>query len=82
MNIRAEFQTHDVTPEQVDRINEVRRLFTHALTGIEIQMPPSRERSLVVTKLQEACMWAVRGIAAPNGARMGPPAITSSSTAA
>lgn len=82
MNIRAEFQTNNIDPDQASRIEEVRRIFTAALSQLEVHMPPSRERSLVVTKLQEACMWAVRGIAAPNSARMGPPAITSSSTAA
>ena len=33
-------------------------------TDVERVLPAGRERSLVVTKLQEACRWAVAGAAA------------------
>ncbi len=38
-------------------------IFSDALTRIESLVPAGRERALVVTKLQEACYFAKRGIA-------------------
>ena len=41
------------------------------------QTPPSRERSLAITKLEEAIMWAVKGLTATPPA---PPAATTRTT--
>jgi len=41
----------------------VARIFIVALDDVETLIPPGRERSLVVTKLQEASFFAERAIA-------------------
>ena len=60
MNIRAEHL--DVTPELQDKINFVRQIFSDLYDDIEDVMVNSREKSLVLTKLEEAQMWAIKGI--------------------
>ncbi len=60
MNNRAKFlETND---EQKERINKVRNLFSELYNEIEINCKPSRETSLVFTKLEEAQFWAIKGI--------------------
>ena len=75
-NIRAEFKAHAISPNVLDLIERVRIAFSTMLDEIEKCVPPGRERALVITKLQEASMFAVRGVA------LTPPAITWSSSAA
>lgn len=60
MNNRAKFlETND---EQKERINKVRNLFSELYNEIEKNCKPSRETSLVFTKLEEAQFWAIKGI--------------------
>jgi hypothetical protein len=40
----------------------VRRLFSECLTHLNNLIPPSREHSLALTKLQESCMWSIRAV--------------------
>ncbi len=63
MIIRPEFQTHDLSAAGIEACTTLRAAFTNLLTTIEETVPAGRERSLVVTKLQEACNWAVRAAA-------------------
>lgn len=60
MNDRAKFV--EVNDEQQERINVVRKLFSEIYTFIDLQLKPSRETSLVYTKLEEAQFWAIKGI--------------------
>lgn len=50
------------TPEQVERIETVRQALKQAHDTILATLPPSRERSLAITKLEEASMWANKGV--------------------
>ena len=60
MNERAKFiETND---DQKDRIEEIRNLFSDIYNLIEQVCKPSRETSLVFTKLEEAQFWAIKGI--------------------
>ena len=60
MNERAKFlETND---DQKDRINKIRNLFSELYNEIEKNCKPSRETSLVFTKLEEAQFWAIKGI--------------------
>jgi len=61
--IRPEFQYHQLNEQGVAACNSIRGQFTNLLDLIEAMVPPGRERALVVTKLQEACNWAVRAAA-------------------
>ena len=60
MNERAEYRR--VSPEIQDKINFVRQIFSDLYDDIEDVMVNSREKSLVLTKLEEAQMWAIKGI--------------------
>ena len=60
MNERAKFiETND---DQKNRIEEIRKLFSDVYNLIEQVCKPSRETSLVYTKLEEAQFWAIKGI--------------------
>lgn len=60
MNKRAEFLK--TTDEQSDRINKIRLAFSSLYDVIDEKCKPSRETSLVYTKLEEAQFWAIKGI--------------------
>lgn len=60
MNARAEFL--ETNEEQKERINKIRILFSDLYDEIEKNCKPSRESSLVFTKLEEAQFWAIKGI--------------------
>ena len=60
MNDRAKFT--EVTKEQQDRIDLIRSSFSNMYDVIDINCKNSRETSLAITKLEEAQMWARKGI--------------------
>lgn len=61
--MRQEFQVHLLNASGVTKAIELAEIFTRALDEIEKLVPVGRERSIVVTKLQEASYFAKRGIA-------------------
>lgn len=48
--------------EQKKKIENTRDAFTDVTAFILKNMKDSREKSLTLTKLEEACMWAIKGI--------------------
>ncbi len=60
MNERAKFL--EINDNQKDRIEEIRNLFSEMYNLVEGICKPSRETSLVFTKLEEAQFWAIKGI--------------------
>lgn len=54
---------HAPDSEKVVAIEEVRNYFKQAAHTVIGLVPSSREQSLALTKLEEALMWAVAGIA-------------------
>lgn len=56
------FEYQRPTPEQVQQIESVRTVLKQAHDAVLASVPPSRERSLAITKLEEASMWANKGI--------------------
>lgn len=60
MNERAKFL--EINDNQKDRIEEIRNLFSEMYNLVEEICKPSRETSLVFTKLEEAQFWAIKGI--------------------
>lgn len=50
---------HEANKRHIDAITEA---IAHARSVVDSNMAPSREQSLVVTKLDEALMWAVKGL--------------------
>lgn len=56
------FEYQTPTPEHVQQITTVREALKAAHDTILATLPASRERSLAITKLEEASMWANKGI--------------------
>lgn len=48
--------------EQRKKIENTRNTFTEVTAFVLKNMKDSREKSLTLTKLEEACMWAIKGI--------------------
>ena len=60
MNERAKFL--EINDNQKERIQEIRDSFSKIYDEVEKLCKPSRETSLVFTKLEEAQFWAIKGI--------------------
>lgn len=60
LNKRAEYKK--VSNEQEARIENIRTLFSDVYNMIEKLCKPSRETSLLYTKLEEAQFWSIKGI--------------------
>lgn len=60
MNDRAKYLA--VNEEKNNRIQHIRVLFSNVYDEIEQNCKASRETSLVMTKLEEAQFWAIKGI--------------------
>lgn len=56
------FGSQPLTTDQSNRIEKVRAYFTMAFTALDEFVPDGKEKGIMVTKLEEACMWAVKGI--------------------
>lgn len=52
----------DMTTDQLSRIEKVRSYFNITLIAIDDLIPYGKERGIMLERLQEACMWAVKGI--------------------
>jgi hypothetical protein len=48
--------------DKQEKINSTREAFTKVTTFIMENLNNSREKSLALTKLEEACMWSIKGI--------------------
>ncbi len=57
MDTKNPFEYQAPTPAHIEKIMEVREQ-CKALHEVLLTLPPSRERSLAVTKLEETSMWA------------------------
>lgn len=56
------FYGYEINAEQKERIKFVQQNFTDLYDYLDIYIPEGREKSLYTTKLEEACMWAVKGM--------------------
>lgn len=61
--IREKFLSGEPTPKKAMRHHEVARAFTDVALKVNLLMDDGREKSLVMTALEEAAMWANKGIA-------------------
>ena len=59
----SEFAAVAMNDTAVEKCRAIREAFSEALTAIKQHVKPGRELALVTTKMQDACMWAIRGVA-------------------
>ncbi len=69
MKIAKELQYKALTTDQVKQIEEVKQGLSIALNTIKENCPESREKSLAITKLEEAVMWASKSISHTTGGK-------------
>ena len=56
------FYSRTLNDEQKDDVNFIQQNFTALYDYLDDMIPDGREKSLYTTKLEEACMWAVKAI--------------------
>lgn len=61
--LEKDFTYHTPMADQVPRYNEIRDLAKAYAGTLMLNCPPSRERSLALTSLEECVMWANASIA-------------------
>ena len=57
------FYSKELTEKQKENADYIRMNFTALYDYLDSFIPDSREKSLYQTKLEEACMWAIKAIA-------------------
>jgi hypothetical protein len=62
-SLEHRFKHHPPTGDKGERHQQVRAACFATAEAITSLVPPSREQSLALTKLEEAMMWANAGIA-------------------
>lgn len=62
-DVEKRFTYHQPFGDQAARYESIRRQFRDLANSLICECPPSRELSLALTKLEEACMWANASIA-------------------
>jgi hypothetical protein len=63
VKIENSFTYHSPKDDQPERYGTLRELAKTLAMTIHSAVPPGRERALAITKLEEAIMWANKGIA-------------------
>ena len=63
IDIEKNFTYHAPSPDQANRYETIRLFCKRAAEIIDSRCPESREKSLAMTKLEEAVMWANAAIA-------------------
>lgn len=56
------FDFYKPTDEAIDQMEIVRHDFTELSRLLHKKCPDGREKSIANTKLEEACMWAIKAI--------------------
>jgi hypothetical protein len=62
-DIRNRFAFHPAKNDQADRYELIRHAGKHFALLVSDAAPPSREQALALTRIEEAVMWAIAGIA-------------------
>jgi hypothetical protein len=56
------FAYHKPSPDGLERITMLRNTFSELKCVIETACPASRERSVALTELETAAMWAIKAV--------------------
>lgn len=57
------FYSKELSPVQMMKVDCIRSNFTLLFNDLDDGIPEGREKSLYITKLEEACMWAIKAVA-------------------
>lgn len=60
---QSRFWRHSLDAQGIEQTNYIREYCRELEDTIYAQVPDGREKSLALTKLEEVCMWANKGIA-------------------
>jgi hypothetical protein len=68
--MNPEFQSHRLSPEGINKVERVKHMFNYLLESLtcinctehQVSIPQGRYLSIVKTKLEEACMFAVKAV--------------------
>ena len=63
LEVKKRFTYHAPKGDQAKRYEEIRNLIGHAAITIDGMCPDGREKSLAITKLEEAIFWFNAAIA-------------------
>jgi len=61
--IRDEFAVHLLNETGIDEARQIAKAFSDLLDYLDAAIPAGREKSIVITKLQEASFFAKRALA-------------------
>ena len=56
------FYSKKLSDDQLDRVDLIRQNFTQLYDYLDSEIPTSREKDIYTTKMEEACMWAVKAV--------------------
>jgi len=62
MPIDKPFAYHKPSPVGLEKINNLREQFSMTKRAIEEICPESRQRSVAITELETAAMWAIKAV--------------------
>jgi hypothetical protein len=62
-DLLARFHNHNLTDEQYNVVEHLREAILEVARDLCGMTNPSREQSLALTHLEDALMWAVKGVA-------------------
>jgi len=56
------YQHHKPSPEGIDKIAKLRRLYSDLDNAVKQLAPDTRERSIELTNLEQSAMWAIKSV--------------------
>jgi hypothetical protein len=62
-DLHNRFSYHPATPDTAESYAHLRQMFEALALAVDGQAPDSREKSLAITHLEDALMWANKAIA-------------------
>jgi hypothetical protein len=62
MPIDKPYAYHKPSPAGLDRVNELRLIFSEVERVIRLNCPESRQRSLALTSNEQTAMWAIKAV--------------------
>lgn len=62
MPIDKPYAYHKPSDKGLEKINQLREAFSDVAKMIELYCPQSRQKSIAITELETAAMWAIKAV--------------------